>query len=304
MSEKIKKDKPWNWPENKWREIVSRVSAGRSLNPKIWPGNADVTVAISFDSDHETSVLRWGSDSIGQISQGEYGSRKGIPRILEVLKQFDVRATFFVPAVSALLHPEEIKTIDNIGHEIGLHGWIHELNSELEKDDEKKLMINAIEVLVKLTKKRPTGIRTPSWDFSKYTAKLIQELGLLYDSSLMADDDPYELLIDGQPSGIVELPVEWIRDDAVYFNMVRFSALRPYTSPDAVLEIFKAEFDGALREKGVFLLTMHPHIIGHRSRINVLVELLKYINNRCNAWFASHHELAKYCIEYSGVSNE
>ncbi len=154
MSEKIKKDKPWNWPENKWREIVSRVSAGRSLNPKIWPGNADVTVAISFDSDHETSVLRWGSDSIGQISQGEYGSRKGIPRILEVLKQFDVRATFFVPAVSALLHPEEIKTIDNIGHEIGLHGWIHELNSELEKDDEKKLMINAIEVLVKLTKKK------------------------------------------------------------------------------------------------------------------------------------------------------
>ena len=113
MSEKIKKDKPWNWTENKWREIVSRVSAGRSLNPKIWPGNADVTVAISFDSDHETSVLRWGSDSIGQISQGEYGSRKGIPRILEVLKQFDVKATFFVPAVSALLHPEEIKTIDN-----------------------------------------------------------------------------------------------------------------------------------------------------------------------------------------------
>ena len=113
-------------------------------------------------------------------------------------------------------------------------------------------MINAIEVLVKLTKKRPTGIRTPSWDFSKYTAKLIQELGLLYDSSLMADDDPYELLIDGQPSGIVELPVEWIRDDAVYFNMARFSALRPYTSPDAVLEIFKAEFDGALREKVCF----------------------------------------------------
>ena len=96
MSEKIKKDKPWYWPENKWREIVSRVSAGRSLNPKIWPGNADVTVAISFDSDHETSVLRWGSDSIGQISQGEYGSRKGIPRILEVLKQFEVKATFFV----------------------------------------------------------------------------------------------------------------------------------------------------------------------------------------------------------------
>ena len=102
-------------------------------------------------------------------------------------------------------------------------------------------------------------------------------MGLVYDSSLMADDDCYELLLDGQPTGVVELPVEWIRDDAVYFNMNRFASLRPYTPPSAVLEIFRREFDAAYAEGGLFQLTMHPHIIGHRSRMMMLEELIRHI---------------------------
>ena len=113
----------------------------------------------------------------------------------------------------------------------------------------------------------------------------------------MADDEPYELLEDGEPTGLVELPVEWIKDDAVYFNMDRFSGLRPYTPPSAVLEIFKAEFDGARAEEGLFLLTMHPHIIGHRSRIAMLEELIRYIRSFPDVWFATHAEVAHYCKE-------
>ena len=100
-------------------------------------------------------------------------------------------------------------------------------------------------------------------------------MGLLYDSSLMADDEPYELTDAGEPTGVVELPPEWIRDDAVYFNMQRFLGLRPYTPPSAVEEIFRAEFDGAWEERGLFLLTMHPHIIGHRSRLPLLARLIE-----------------------------
>jgi hypothetical protein len=120
-------------------------------------------------------------------------------------------------------------------------------------------------------------------------------MGLLYDSSLMADDEPYELLEDGEPTGIVELPVEWIRDDAVYFNMNRDTGLRPYTSPSSVLEIFKSEFDGAVREGGLFLLTMHPHFIGHRSRIRLLEDLIDYMQGHPDIWFATHAEVAQYC---------
>ena len=126
---------------------------------------------------------------------------------------------------------------------------------------------------------RPVGIRTPSWDFSAHTLAITREMGLLYDSSLMADDEPYELLEDNEPTGVVELPVEWIRDDAPYWMMDRFSALRPYTPPSGVLEVFRREFDGALAEEGLFLLTMHPHITGHRSRIQVLEELIRHMRS-------------------------
>ena len=143
------------------------------------------------------------------------------------------------------------------------------------------------------------GVRTPSWDFSQHTLAISREMGLLYDSSLMADDEPYELLEDGEPTGIVELPVEWIRDDAVYFYMDRFSSFRPYTPPSSVLEIFKREFDGAYREQGLFLLTMHPHIIGHRSRLSLVEELIEYIRGHDDVWFATHEEVARYCLAAS-----
>ncbi|WP_408902007.1 hypothetical protein [Roseicella sp. DB1501] len=116
----------------------------------------------------------------------------------------------------------------------------------------------------------------------------------------MADDDPYELLDQGQPTGIVELPPEWIRDDAPYFNFLRFSALRPYTPPSAVEEIFRAEFDAAWEEGGLFLLTMHPHIIGHRSRIGLLDRLVRHIRDRGDAWFATHEAVARHVKAAAG----
>ena len=157
----------------------------------------------------------------------------------------------------------------------------------------------AADTLERIAEVRPVGVRTPSCDFSQHTLAICREMGLLYDSSLMADDDPYELLEDGEPTGIVELPVEWIRDDAVYFYMDRFSSLRPYTPPSAVLEIFKREFDGAYRERGLFLLTMHPHIIGHRSRLSLVEELIEYIRGHDGGWFATHEEVARYCLAAS-----
>jgi len=286
---------PWQWEEARWRGIVDKVRAGRSLKPAVWKDGARAAVALSFDSDHETSTLRWGQTSPGKLSQGQYGARVAIPRIAKLLAKHDVRASFFVPAVVAQLHPDEQRGLVAEGHEIGIHGWIHELNSQLPPADERELQMRAADTLEGITGVRPVGIRTPSWDFSANTLAISREMGLLYDSSLMADDEPYELLEDGEPTGMVELPVEWIRDDAVYFNMDRFSALRPYTPPSSVLEVFKAEFDGAYEEGGLFLLTMHPHIIGHRSRIRLLDALISYIRSHRDVWFATHAEVARYC---------
>ncbi len=285
---------PWQWPESHWRGIVNRVRAGRSLRPATWPGGARCAVALSFDSDHETNELREGGESPGKLSQGQYGNRQGVPRIVEILKRHNVSASFYVPAVTAMLYPDEQRNLAGQGHEIGIHGWIHERNSVLPIDAERDLMQRSFDVLKKITGIDPVGMRTPSWDFSPNTLRLAKELGLIYDSSLMADVDCYELLMDEQPTGVVELPVEWIRDDAVYFNMNRFAALRPYTPPTDVFDIFKREFDAAYAEGGLFQLTMHPHIIGYRSRVWILDALIRHIQQHSDVWFATHADIVRY----------
>jgi peptidoglycan/xylan/chitin deacetylase (PgdA/CDA1 family) len=283
---------PWQWDEPTWRGHVAQVRAGAPQTPERWPGDARVAVAISFDSDHETIPLRDGETSPGKLSQGEYGARVGAPKILRLLADYEVPASFFMPAVSAQLHPDEVEAYAAGGHEVAVHGWIHERNTLLSHADELDLTARAMDVLEKLSGTRPTGIRTPSWDFSGHTLDVIRELGFRYDSSLMADDEPYLIRAGGEDTGILEIPVEWIRDDAPYFMMERYASLRPYMPPRSALQIWVDEFEAARAEGGLFQLTLHPHIIGHRSRLVVLRELIEHIRRHDDVWFATHAQIA------------
>lgn len=288
------KQEPWQWPEPHWRGLVNQVRAGRTYRPARWKDGARCAFAISFDADHETNELREGGKSIGRLAWGQYGPRVGVPRILRILKAHGVPGTFYVPAVAALLHPDEPRRIVAEGHEIGIHSWIHELNSVLSYEAEKDLMQRAADTLEKLSGVRPVGARTASWDFSPHTLRITKEMGLLYDSSLMADEDCYELLLDGEKTGVVELPVEWVRDDAVYFMMHRFQSLRPYTPPEGVFDVFRREFEAAYEDGGLFQLTTHPHIIGYRSRVWIIDELIRLAKSKGDVWFATHADVVAY----------
>lgn len=296
---------PWTLSEAQIRQIVGQVRAGRDLTPRQWPDNAKAAVGLSFDLDNETGSLRDSRHSPSVLSQGEYGSRAGLPRVLALLERHQIAASFFIPAVTALLYPESIDAIRKPGrHEIGLHGWIHERNSALDEATERELMKRAVDTLTRAAGRRPVGMRTPSWDYSPATLKLARELGLLYDSSLMADDRPYEILANGQPTGIVELPVEWILDDFPYFWMDRSSTVRPTMTPDEVFAIWKAEFEMAYQEGGVFILTMHPHVIGHRARIAMLERLVKEMRAKPGVWFATHEQIARYVKEQARLGSQ
>src|SRR5690606_26795036 len=116
-------DASWRWPEERWRQAVNKVRAGRPLTPPTWRNGARVAVALSFDVDQETLSLRAGRASPALLAQGEYGARAGLPRILKLLERYAIPASFYIPAVSALLHPDDVRRIAKEGHEVGLHGW-------------------------------------------------------------------------------------------------------------------------------------------------------------------------------------
>ena len=116
---------PIDATEEQIRQGVSLVRAGQKLTPKAWPNGARVAVCLSFDVDNE---LLWrGTPLPVPLSQGEYGATTGLPRVLDLLDRQSVPASFYIPAMSAALHPQMIQDIlKRKRHEIGVHGWMHE----------------------------------------------------------------------------------------------------------------------------------------------------------------------------------
>ena len=290
---------PWNWSEEYVVSQVNQVRAGRDLNPDSWPGGARVAVLLSYDVDNETiQGLRTGNINIGQLSQGQYGSRVALPRIVKLMDEQEIPATFFFPAWSLKLAPEQAGIIQQSGrHEIGVHGWIHELNTSLDGATESRLLAQAVDQIEAITGTRPVGYRAPSWNHSPNTLQIVRDMGFLYESSLMHDDRPYELLQDGEPTGVVELPVEWLLDDAPLLNPLGTR----YMNPRDVMQVWMDEFDKAWEEGTIFLLTMHPHVIGHRSRLVALEGLIEHIKSKDQVWFATHEQAARYVRERAGM---
>ena len=285
----------WKWEYPQIAATVNKARAGRDLTPKPWPDGRRVAVALSFDMDAETGFLRSGQLSAQPLSRGEYGPRAGVPRILKMLEKHGVPATFFIPAVSAQLHPDAVDAIlkSPMKHEIGVHGWVHEVIASLAPEEERRLTRRAFDFWTERLGRKPVGIRTPSWDFTSETLAIILELGFLYDSSLMADDRPYEIVAGGKPTGLVELPVEWILDDSPYYSYDRTNHAYLRNSDAGVFEIFRGEFDKAYEEGTMFLLTMHPFITGHRSRLAALERLVVHMKSKPGVWFATHEQVAR-----------
>jgi len=292
-----------HWSREQILDAVAPVRADRKLTPSSWPGGARVAVCFSFDVDNEALSLARGNIAPVALSAGEFGAMTGLPRLLDLLERQGIPASFYIPAVSAMLHPKMIEMIREPGvHEIGVHGWIHESLPALDDSKEEERLLNqAMEYLTEATGRRPVGYRAPAWAFSQYTLGLIRSAGFLYDSSMMAMDEPYALLTNGEKTGLIELPVDWILDDYPYFGP---NASGSAPNPESPFQVYRDEFDEAYDEGTLFMLTMHPHIIGHRSRIRHLEELMSYMKSRPGAWFATAEQIARYISESSHESGQ
>src|SRR5580658_11000691 len=271
------------WTDDQLRQIVDVARVGRRLTPKSWPRGARVAVALTFDTDTEAPLLRDGTTSPTTLSASDFGAESGIKRILDMLDRHNAPATFFVTGVDAMLHPEMVAAILKNGkHEVGVHGWIHEFPPRLADGEEERLLDRAIAYLTKATGKRPVGYRAPSWAFSGITLDLIRKKGFLYDSSLQALDEPYEIKSRGENTGLVELAIDWTLTETPYLGQ---NGHMP--SPELLYQLYQDEFDGAYREGTTFILTLHPYLSGHRAPMTHLDKFVAYMKSKPGVWFAT-----------------
>ena len=278
------------WTDEQLRQAVGVARVGRILTPKSWPNGARAAVALTFDTDSEAPLLRDGTTSPTSLSASDYGAQIGIKRILEMLDRRKLPATFFVTGVDAMLHPEMVAAILKNGrHEVGVHGWIHEFPPRLAEGEEERLLDRAIDYLTKAAHKRPAGYRAPSWAFSAVTLDLIRKKGFLYDSSLQALDEPYEIRSRGENTGVVELAIDWTLTETPYLGQ---NGRMP--SPEMLYKLYRGEFDGAYREGTTFILTLHPYLSGHRAPMEQLDSFAAYMQSKPDVWFATCSQIAEY----------
>jgi peptidoglycan/xylan/chitin deacetylase (PgdA/CDA1 family) len=246
-------------------------------------------VCLTFDVDGPFVWLgTFGARGLQGLSRGEYEVRVGLPRVLELLREKKIAATFFVPGRFAQTYPALVREISVGPHEVAAHGYNHERWSDLSREAEVSVLDRSIGALSECLGRRPRGFRAPGFELNPWSIRLLVEAGFSYDSSLMGDDfTPYRPALDnplsaegplylGTPAPILEFPVSWELDDFPYFaHTGRSAGLR---SAREVGALWWEEWEYARSISGaVYTLTLHPQVIGRGPRIRMLAELIDRI---------------------------
>ena len=233
----------------------------------------DFPVLLTFDLDGEFAFEEIHPGIPYWTTQGEYGPKVGVYRILDLLEREGIEATFCVVGKTAEKYPEAVEAIVTKEHEVAVHGYTHKGYNELEPAQEKAWIVKTREILAGFTGEPPLGHRTPRWRPSPRTRGFLEELGFKWNSDHMGSEVPYLNVVDGRQSNLVEVPVAYNLDDwPFYFDWG--------TPVDDVLEAWRMEFDFRYDDGTVFCLTNHPQVTGRPSRLVILERLIGYMKKK------------------------
>ncbi|MFB7455938.1 polysaccharide deacetylase [Streptomyces sp. NPDC056188] len=261
-----------------------------------WPKRFTSAASFTFDVDAESVVLGVNgalSARMSLMSHQRYGPTVGLARLLRVLRSCEVRGTFFVPGHTVERYPHEVEDILTAGHELAHHGYLHENLAGKSRQEEADILDRGLEVFDRYFGVTPTGYRAPHWEMNWHSPELLANRGFLYDSSLMCGDAPFEL---ATPSGpIVELPINWTVDDwGQYCYLPEFSGSGQISSPKAVVDLWRDDFEATRREHGHWILTNHPFLSGRPSRAAALAGLMEHVQRQGDVWVAALGDVAEH----------
>jgi len=271
-----------------------------------WPDGKCIAVMVTFDYDAEflrMSRAKSKGTSIGftDFSRGQYGPHEGLARCLDMLDTMNIKSTFFVPGAVIETYRDTVEEIHRRGHELACHGYQHESSPELTREEMEEILDKSESLLFDITGKKPAGHRAPESVLQDFMPELLAKRGYLYSSSMKDCDWAYLWEKDGKELPLVELPNDITMDDFTYYYFT-FSdpAVRCMYPNREVYGNWKQEFDAlALEGNKIFILKLHPQMIGRASRIGMVGELIAYMQDH-GAWIATCEEVARYVQQQNG----
>ena len=276
-------------------------------------------VCLTFDLDNASGAIARGLTTPTMISRGDFGV-VGTERILKLLGAHGIESTWFIPGHTIESNPACAASVVEAGHEIGNHGWTHRIPASLGREVEERELLRGNEAILKLTGAEPRGYRSPAWDLSPYSIKLLLAHGFVYDSSLMGHDylpyqarqnDTVELeapIVYGADTALVEMPISWSLDDFPVFEFMRSkNAVQPgLQNAGLVLENWLDDF-AYMKEHyawGVLTYTFHPHVIGRGHRMVMLAKLIERLGEAGASFVTMERAVAEYRAEYPDGRSE
>ena len=259
----------------------------------VWPQGNSSAFCFTVDVDAHSPLLWNLRDDpaprlLGHMEQRSFGPRVGIWRLLELLQRVGIKGSFFVPAVVAESYPELLPAFVERGHEIGLHGYFHEIVAHISDAEFSGALDASLELFHRQVGVVPKGFRSPAWEMTAHMLSELKARGM-YDSSLSGFDHPYTI------GDVVEVPVQWAVDDAVFFKFLGGGVdMWPPSAPGPVLETWTSEWEMLHAEGGLLMLTVHDWISGRAHRIRLLETLLQRVTRQPGAWVATVGEVAAH----------
>lgn len=279
----------------------------------------DIQVAFGVDVDAVAGMLGsyGGEDSPCDISRGLFSGEVGGPRLIRLFEKYNLPATWFVPGHSIETFPELTQMIVDAGHEIGVHGYSHENPIAMTREQETAILDRSIELIEKVSGRRPTGYVAPWWEFSPVTNEILLERGIKYDHSLMHRDfEPYyvrvgdswkkidytkdaetwmEPLVRGEETDLVEIPANWYLDDLPPMMFIKAAPnSHGFVSPRDIEQMWRDQFDWVYREYdyAVFPITIHPDVSGRPQVLMMLERLYHHMISHPGVRFVTMDEIA------------
>ncbi len=265
-----------------------------------WPGGARAAACFSVDVDALSPYL-WQTregvpGTLAAVEHRQYGMRRGLARMVDMLDRLGIRGSFFVPGVVAEENPNLLPGLLARGHEIGLHGYFHEIVADITDAQFTEALERAIALFEAQTGQRPAGFRSPAWEMTPHMLAELRRLDL-WDSSLMGHDLPYTI------DGVTEVPVRWDNDDAIFFKFLGPGDRAPRSHLE-IGETWKDEAQAQIDDGGLFMLTVHDWISGRAARVRMLEDLWRGLAGRDDVWIATCGEIAAHHGTQSGFETK